>query len=99
MGVKSQAEHLCELGMAFWSWSPRSDDSCADLKLEELETLEGSWWQTCYGQERLEQGRQTVETKDASLPVQPPQERPWVKVIMMKKAKEETPGQCCPREI
>ena len=24
MGVKSQAEHLCELGMAFWSWSPRS---------------------------------------------------------------------------
>ena len=31
---------------------------CADLKLEELETLECSWWHTCYGLERLEQGRQ-----------------------------------------
>ena len=72
---------------------------CADLKLEELETLECSWWHTRYGLERLEQGRQTVEIKDASVLIQPPQERQRVKAIMMKKAKEETPRQCCPREM
>ena len=43
-------------GRVPWSWSPRSDDFWADLKLGELETLEHSWWQMSHGLERLGQG-------------------------------------------
>ena len=46
MGVKSQAEHSCKLGMVFWFWSPEArethTDRCVTLKVSPSSVFTGA---------------------------------------------------------